>query len=251
MIIRPAIRRRICWGTGIGIFLLAVVILLLTFADAYAPTDEAAKTCAPGFGQSKWPMYLGCAMALHEGLAAGLLGGAGAIWAAWLAFQAIQEQIEEERSVRKNEQIEKDELLKRQQAEAKEAAVMCITPTIHAAGSTLRVIDGALKKPSIADDEADRLVALGAEYVKSQLKSFTVGEALNGLGLDDRLIYLAMIGSLSTFVSVSTNPSPHLNRRDRLNTQRRELMNMHTYLKGFDARLAAVYARDSETTPPT
>jgi hypothetical protein len=249
MAIRPAIRRRICWGTGIGIFLLAVVIVLLTFADAYAPT-EAGKICAPDFGQSKWPSYLGCAMAVHEGLAAGLLGGAGAIWAAWLAFQAIQEQIEEEREVRRNEQIEKGELLKRQQAEAKEAAVLCITPTVHAAALTLKVIDDALKS-SIADNEADRLVVLGAEHVKSEFASFTVREALNGLGLNDRLIYLTMIGTLSAFVNISTNPSPVLNRRDRLNAQRHALMNMHRYLKGFNAQLAAVYARDSETTPPT
>ena len=189
-------------------------------------------------------------MAIHEGLAAGLLGGAGAIWAAWLAFQAIQEQIEEEREVRRNEQVENDELLKRQQAEAKEAAVLCITPAVHAAAATLMAIDGVLKKSSIAEDEVDRLVALGAAHVKSELESFTVGEALSGLGLDDRLIYLAMIGTLSAFVNISTNPSPLLNRRDRLNNQRHALMNMHRYLKGFDTQLAAVYARDSQTTPP-
>jgi hypothetical protein len=36
-------------------------------------------------------------MSAHENLAGGLLGGAGVLWAAWLAFQAVQEQIGEER----------------------------------------------------------------------------------------------------------------------------------------------------------
>lgn len=41
--------------------------------------------------------WAGCAMAAHEGLAAGLIGAAGALFAAWLAFDAVQEQIAQER----------------------------------------------------------------------------------------------------------------------------------------------------------
>jgi len=36
-------------------------------------------------------------MAAHEGLAAGLIGAAGALFAGWLAFDAVQEQIAQER----------------------------------------------------------------------------------------------------------------------------------------------------------
>jgi arginine exporter protein ArgO len=49
------------------------------------------------------------------------IGAAGALFAAWLAIDAIQEQLSEERE-RRN----------REQPEAKEAAVVCIAPTIHA-----------------------------------------------------------------------------------------------------------------------
>jgi hypothetical protein len=35
--------------------------------------------------KSQWPKYFGCAMAAHEGLAGGLIGAAGALFAAWLS----------------------------------------------------------------------------------------------------------------------------------------------------------------------
>ena len=58
---------------------------------------EDAKRWAPSIWQSRWPKYIGCAAAAHEGLAGGLVGAAGALFAAWLAFDAIQEQLGQER----------------------------------------------------------------------------------------------------------------------------------------------------------
>jgi hypothetical protein len=40
-----------------------------------------------------FPRWFGCALAMHENLAGGLIGGAGALFAAWLAWQAIMRQI--------------------------------------------------------------------------------------------------------------------------------------------------------------
>jgi small neutral amino acid transporter SnatA (MarC family) len=82
------------------------------------------------------------------------IGAAGALFAAWLAFDAIQEQLSEERE-RRN----------REQAEAKEAAVVCIAPTIHAASSALLVIDRALQATKAVEAETDALVALAATHV--------------------------------------------------------------------------------------
>jgi hypothetical protein len=56
----------------------------------------------------------------------GASAAAGALFAAWLAFDAIQEQILREAERRKVEQ-----------AEAKISAVVCITPLIHAAAESL------------------------------------------------------------------------------------------------------------------
>jgi hypothetical protein len=76
------------WLRGLLIcFLLsAIVLALLSFADSFA---EPVKSCAPNFMRAKLPMWIGCALAVHEDLSAGLIGGAGALFAAWLAFTAI------------------------------------------------------------------------------------------------------------------------------------------------------------------
>jgi len=95
------------------------------------------------------------------------------------------------------------------------------------------------------------LPGLTATHVQSQLESFTLRESLRGLGLEDRVIYLTILGTLSVFVNISIRPSPHLGRIPRLQSQRHALMNIHTYLRAFDSQLASVYARDSHTSLPS
>jgi hypothetical protein len=122
---------------------------------------------------------------------------------------------------------------------------------IHAAAAALFAIDNALRSSSTANEaNSDKLVDLAATYVQTTLGSFTVREIFRDLGYDDRLIYLTIVGTLSTFVSTNTHRSPILDRAGRLQAQRRPLMNIHTFLRAFDAELAEVYARDSGTTPP-
>ena len=193
---------------------------------------------------------------MHEGLAGGLVGAAGALFAAWLAFDAIQQQlgeendrVREERQRQDQMQAEERERRARIQAEAKEAAVVCIAPTIHAGAMALMSVERARQVAGEAAVGTDRLVALGVTHVQSELSSFTVRESLHDLGLDDRLLYLSIIGTLSVFVNISTNPSPALSRAQRLDGQRHALMNLHTYLRGFDAELSEAYARDSGTQP--
>ena len=121
MKIRPAIIRRIVLAvavivllTGIG---LGIVALLLTFADTYSVPEGTR--CAPSFWKSQWPKYIGCAMAAHQDLAAGLIGGAAALLAAgvaaWVAFAGIQEQLAEER--------EREERLRAQEIAALKASI--------------------------------------------------------------------------------------------------------------------------------
>ncbi len=57
------------------------------------------------------------------------------------------------------------------------------------------------------------------------MSRFVVPESLRGLGLDDRLIYLTIVGTLNVFVNISERPSPILTRAQRLETQRDALMN--------------------------
>ena len=89
-------RRRCITGAGLLCSLLAIVILALAFAHAWAPPTTIAghgARCFDDFAHSKWPMWLGCAIAAHETLAGGLIAAAGVLFGAWLAFSGLREQI--------------------------------------------------------------------------------------------------------------------------------------------------------------
>ena len=82
---------RLLWAILIGAALICIAIGVLWLADSYA--SNANTYCSVNLSKLQW---LGCAMAAHEGLAAGLIGVAGALFAGWLAFDAVQEQIRAE-----------------------------------------------------------------------------------------------------------------------------------------------------------
>lgn len=91
MTIRTTISRTL-WAIFVALVLISAAGGLLWLADTYA--GNAANHCSTN-GILQW---IGCAIAAHEGLAAGLIGAAGALFAGWLAFQAVQEQMKQERN---------------------------------------------------------------------------------------------------------------------------------------------------------
>jgi hypothetical protein len=80
------------WITVIAVAggLTIVVTGLLAFADTYAHNSAH---CFDTIRSAQFPKWLGCAMAAHESLAGGMIGFAGAIIAAWLAYSAVQDQL--------------------------------------------------------------------------------------------------------------------------------------------------------------
>jgi hypothetical protein len=98
-------KRSIVWAFTIGLGLILLASGILVFAEATAIPDEA-KRCAPSIWQSQWPRYLGCAMTTHDGLAGGLIAAGGALFAAWLAIDAIQQQTSRGSDRQKLEQAE-------------------------------------------------------------------------------------------------------------------------------------------------
>jgi hypothetical protein len=80
------------WAVGltIAVALVVGVIGLLGFAHANA---VGATRCFAGFAHAQWPKWIGCAMAAHENLSGGLIGLAGVIFAAWLAYSGAQDQL--------------------------------------------------------------------------------------------------------------------------------------------------------------
>ncbi len=84
--------KRFLMTFAVGIGLIATVVGILTFAHSFSLLTETQR-CAVSIAKSRWPAWIGCTMAAHENLAGGLIGGAGALFAAWLAYMMTQEQI--------------------------------------------------------------------------------------------------------------------------------------------------------------
>jgi hypothetical protein len=81
---------RIITGCTIALFLMVAVVAALGFAHA---NSIGSTHCFPAFRNAQWPKWIGCAMAAHENLAGGLIGLAGALFAAWLAYSGAQDQL--------------------------------------------------------------------------------------------------------------------------------------------------------------
>jgi hypothetical protein len=77
---------------GVGGGLTLIVIGLLAFAHTYAHINGNAR-CFETVRSAQFPKWVGCTMAAHENLAGGLIGFAGAIFAAWLAYSGAQDQL--------------------------------------------------------------------------------------------------------------------------------------------------------------
>jgi hypothetical protein len=78
-------------GAAILLITAAITIALLAFAIAWSP--ESSPRCFSDVYHSQFPKWLGCAIAIHEVLAATLIAAGAALFGAWLAFIGLQDQI--------------------------------------------------------------------------------------------------------------------------------------------------------------
>lgn len=224
--------KRVLQGTTLVVCLSASVVGLLAFAQSWAPPDEYK--CFQSVAQSQFPKWLGCVMAAHEGLAGGLIGGAGALFAGWLAFASVQRQLEEERNNRD-----------RERQEAKGAAVVAIAHVVHAAALVLRSVRQAQAAVTLAEEgNAEELLCRGIGYVETALQNFVLREVAGDLGADDRAIFICIIGTLSTMVDISKTRG--VSRKTYLDGLGHALLNTRNYLLAFNDELAAVFDKDAE-----
>jgi hypothetical protein len=181
-------------------------------------------------------------MSAHESLAAGLIGVAGAIFAGWLAFTAVQEQLAEERSHRERERLQKE----RAYDEAKEVGCAVLAQPVHAAASTLFAVNKALAAKNMTEQViSDQEVQLALRFLDSALNNFGVREIFKELRAEERMLYVSICSTLATLVDISKAPGRKLGRPAELIQQRRALLNVSTYLRAFSSELANVYERDS------
>src|SRR5262245_16559705 len=91
---------RIFQGLTVAAGLTAIIIGVLAFAHAWAPEAAGGSSMARCFvdiASSQFPKWLGCTMAAHQSLAGGLIGGGGALLAAWIAASVIGEKLSDDR----------------------------------------------------------------------------------------------------------------------------------------------------------
>jgi hypothetical protein len=80
------------WWQGVGLLALIFILSLavLASADAWMIIKEGgAQRCVAQF-----PKWLGCVVANHESLTGSLITAGGAIFAAWVAWNAVKDQID-------------------------------------------------------------------------------------------------------------------------------------------------------------
>ena len=189
--------RRIVRAVVIAVILIAAVVEILTFVDFTAPIEEA-KRCAPSIWKTQWPRYIGCVAGARGDLAAGLIGVAGALFAAWLAFAAVMAQIANETNLR-NQQLHDDEgRIRRQQANAKRAAKACILPAIRAAGVAILAVNRAINNPVGTETSLQNAF----NHIRMMLDTFGLKESVQELATEDRISFFEIIGTLSTLISV-------------------------------------------------
>ena len=78
-------------ASALCLLLVATTIALLAFTTAWTPLGSPR--CFTDIAHSQFPKWLGCAIATHETLAGSLIAAGGALFAAWLAFVGLQDQI--------------------------------------------------------------------------------------------------------------------------------------------------------------
>lgn len=238
-------KRRIAWAVAIALF-----IGMLTFVDFTAPIEEA-KRCAPSVLKTQWPRYIGCAISAHENLAAGLIGVAGALFAAWLAFTAVMKQIAAERNILAQQRRDEDERTQRRHASAKEVADVCILPAIRAAAVARAIIDRETipnQLLSTAIDSAEERVEKAFKHLQAMLNTFGLLESVRDLAAEDRMHYLEIIGTLSNLISVYEHGSSGF--KDRLRALLTGFDKLYDLLKKYDLDLAREFAGVSQVVNP-
>lgn len=87
----PPLWRRLFIGTGLICGLSAGAVIILGFVATWTP--DSASRCFRTFGVSQFPKWIGCALATHDALGGSLILAVAAIFAAWLAYVGVQDQI--------------------------------------------------------------------------------------------------------------------------------------------------------------
>lgn len=116
----PLNRLRVRVGTFLKRWMPGVYIVLGSLF-ATSVMLGAAVTWGPHHCAGRFPMIIGCAIGSYEGLTGGMIAATAAVTAGWLAWRAVQVQIEAEETRSRADRVEVEEVLKRDVARFAEA----------------------------------------------------------------------------------------------------------------------------------
>jgi hypothetical protein len=200
------------------------------------------------------------------GFAGSIAAGVMTLVAATLAWFAVQRQIKAQEVAEERATQRSTEQKAVQDAEAKYAAVIVLTQTVHAAAAALNVttqyVDalqehertrkslgiglveygGGHSRPPV--EVKDKLDAVMVQ-LKTTMSHFAVTEVWKDLGIEDKANYLVVTSTLHTVTNIHENPPPTLGNLALAMNQQGTLRQFTIYLRAFDAELADIYQRDS------
>ena len=227
-------KRLLVQGIFLAVGLSAFILAVLSFAQIYAPTEGGR--CGESIATAKWPMWIGCALASNENLAGGLIAGAGAMFAAWVVWAAIDRQIGKTRG---NSALTADETFEVVKSDTRDI--------VEHLNELWRTIDFAL----CAGHEADfsKRVAIVAITASTWPAAFSIKyleETSQGLALARRRAFVPLIPQLS-YLSDRIGELANLKicdelTRDRIRLMRISLSRLHRQLMAFDEDLANIFS---------
>jgi len=193
------------------------------------------------------------------GFSGSVLSGAITLLAAILAWFAVQRQIKSQLDAEERAAERVAERRTIEMAEAKYAATIVLTHTVHAAAAVLNVtsqfIEASWEPLAVGlveyggrtkAGEVKQKIDAAMTQLKATMSHFAITEAWKDLGIEDKGNYLVVTSTLHTVLNIHENPPPSLGPLDLAVNQRDALTKFGIYLRAFDAELADVYERDSK-----
>jgi hypothetical protein len=192
------------------------------------------------------------------GFSGSVLSGAITLLAAVIAWFAVQRQISAQEDTEKRAAQRLAEQRAIEMSNAKEAAKIVLTHTIHAAAAVMNVteqyLEALAKEPFVPGIQeyggaAAAMIKPKLDKVMAQLRAtmshFAIAEAWKDLGIEDKSNYLIVTSTLHTVSNIYENPPP-IPFYELVGNQRGALSKFSIYLRAFDEELADIYDHDSK-----
>jgi hypothetical protein len=205
------------------------VVGILAFTHTFAIlTDD--KRCFAGFLHAQWPKWIGCAISAHENLSGGLIGAAGTILAAYIAWMAVDNQNEVQREIAGRNHTEAITAIRADMQRVLQMCRIVWTAVDHGLSENAAFANGAVNAVALMAAELK-----DEENIRPQI--LELGNALSVAKRRDlaRLLVAIRVFAHDVDSGVAGNPAEYLH------ALRRWLTLIAEKAKQFDPALAAIF----------